>query len=205
MTQTTSGRKRLVIALGTVLGAAALITAAAFTDFANLNFGNGTDDGGVGGNNRFNIQVIGTDSAGNPIPGSWQEANTAQGVNLNVPGADTITPGETVSVEIPFRNESPVLGAAVSFGLQDRPGATSDPEIAAALRYTVELDGVAIATSATQAAVDALDLGQYDAGDQAVLKVTIALPDQGSAAANNALQGKVSYVQAHFDASSVQS
>lgn len=200
----TTGRTRLFIAGGSLLAVAALATAAAFTDFANLNLGSGTDDSGIGGNNRFNIQVVGTDASGTPVPGTWQEADTAEGVSIAVPGADLIAPGDTVSVDIPFRNESPALGAAITFGLQDRPGYTSDPAMAAALRYTVELDGTAVVTGATQAAVADLDLGEYAAGDAAELTVSITLPDQGSAAANNALQGAVTYVQAHLDAQSVQ-
>lgn len=199
-----SGRKRMVAALGALLGITGLVTAAAFTDFANLNLGNGTDDSGIGGNNRFNIQVVGTDATGNPQPGTWQEANTATGVNINVPGADTITPGDSVSVAIPFRNESPALSAAVTFSLQDRPGHTSDPDIAAALRYTILLDGTALVTDVNQASVADLDLGTYAVGDQGTLAVTITLPDQGTEAANNALQGQLSYAQAHFDATSVQ-
>jgi len=199
-----NGRKRMYLAAGSVAGIAALVTAAAFTDFANLNLGNGTDDSGVGGNNRFNIQVVGTDAAGNPVAGTWQEAATAEGVNINVPGADLITPGDTVSVSIPFRNESPVLTADIAFSLQDRPGFTSDATIADALRYTVSLDGAPLVTDATQAAVADLDLGDYPTGDSGELTISITLPDQGSGDANNALQGQVSYVQAHFDAVSVQ-
>lgn len=197
------GTKRLIIAGGATLAIGALVTAAAFTDFANLNLGNGTDDSGIGGNNRFNIQVVGTDAAGNPVPGTWQEANTPEGVNVNVPGADSITPGETVSVEIPFRNESPRLTADIQFDLQDRPGKTSDAGIAAALRYTVELDGAALITDAPQASVTDLVLGEYLTGEEGTLKLSISLPDQGSETANNALQAQVSYVQAHFDASSI--
>lgn len=203
-TTKSSGRKRTLLTGGALLGVTALLTAAAFTDFANLNLGNGTNDSGVGGNNRFNIQVVGTDAAGLPLPGTWQEANTAAGVNIKVPGADLITPGDTVSVEIPFRNESPALSAAINFSLQDRAGFTSSPELVSALRYTITLDGVAIVTNVPQSAVSALNLGTLVAGDDAVLGVSINLPDQGSATANNALQGKVSYVQAHFDASSVK-
>jgi len=203
MKKTSTGRKRAFLTGGALLGVTALLTAAAFTDFANLNIGNGTDDSGLGGNNRFNIQVVGTDAAGLPVPGTWQEANTAAGVNIKVPGADLITPGDTVSVEIPFRNESPALSAAINFSLKDRAGKTSSPALAAALRYTVTLDGVAIATNVTQAAVSALNLGTFVHGDEAILGVSISLPDQGSAEANNALQGQVSYVQAHFDATSV--
>lgn len=203
-TQATSGgTKRLVVAGGALLAVAGMLTAAAFTDFANLNLGGDT---GIGGDNtRFNIQVVGTDATTNaPVPGTWQEANTAEGVNIAVPGADLITPGDTVSVAIPFRNESPALSADIAFSLQDRPGATSDADIAAALRYTIELDGTALVTDATQAAVDDLDLGVYTTGTSGVLTVKVSLPDQGSVAANNALQGKSSHVQAHFDASSVQ-
>lgn len=203
-TTTTHGRKRMYLAAGSLVGVAALVTAAAFTDFANLNLGNGSDDSGIGGNNRFNIQVVGTDAAGNPVAGTWQEAATAEGVDINVPGADVITPGDTVSVSIPFRNESPVLTADMAFSLQDRAGSTSDATIADALRYTVILDGTALVTDATQAAVADLDLGELTTGEEGVLALSISLPDQGSAAANNALQGQVSYVQAHFDAVSVQ-
>lgn len=201
---TSNGRKRMYLAAGSLVGVAALVTAASFTDFANLNLGNGSDDSGIGGNNRFNIQVVGTDDDGNPVVGTWQEAATAEGVNINVPGADLITPGDTVSVSIPFRNESPVLTADLAFSLQDRPGFTSDATIADALRYTVTLDGSVLVTDATQATVAGLDLGELTTGDEGVLALSISLPDQGSAAANNALQGQVSYVQAHFDAISVQ-
>ena len=197
------GLSRLIAAAGALAAVAALATAAAFTDFANLNIGNGTDDSGIGGNNRFNIQVVGTDIDGNPVVGTWQEADTEAGVNINLPGADVITPGDTVSVEIPFRNESPELGADIAFSLQDRPGYTSDAEIADALRYTIELDGSAVVSSVPQSGVADLDLGVWVAGDGGVLKVTVTLPDQGSPAANNALQNKVAYVQAHFDATSV--
>lgn len=203
-TATPRGKKRLIMGAGSLLIVGGLLTAAAFTDFANLNLGNGTDDSGIGGDNRFNIQVVGTDTAGNPVAGTWQEADTAEGVNINVPGSGTITPGDTVSVDIPFRNESPVLSADVSFSLQDRPGFTSDPVIADALRYTVSLDGNPIITDATQDEVSDIDLNVYTAGMWATLTVTIALPDQGSEDANNALQGQISYVQAHFDATSVQ-
>lgn len=201
---TTTGRRRAILAGGTALVAVGLVTAAAFTDVANLNLGNGSDDSGIGGDTRFNIQVVGTDADGIPVPGTWQEADAEEGVNIVVPGADLITPGDTVSVSIPFRNESPALSAEIGFSLQDRPGSTSDAGIAAALRYTVSLDGTALVTNATQAAVDALDLDVYATGEQGVLDLAITLPDQGSVAANNALQGQVSYVQAHFDAASVQ-
>ncbi|QRY39610.1 hypothetical protein JVX92_08590 [Microbacterium hominis] len=198
------GRKRLLIAGGALLGDAGLVTAATFTDFANLNPGNGTDDSGIGGDNRFNIQVVGTDADGNPVAGTWQEANTEAGVTINVPGSQPITPGDTVSVAIPFRNESPALSADISFSLQDRPRYTSDPAMVAALRYMITLDSTDIVTDAMQATVDDLDFGTDLTGEQGTLEVATTLPDQGSVADNNALQGQVSYAQAPFDAISVQ-
>lgn len=202
-TESTRGSKRFLVAGGSLLAVAGMLTAAAFTDFANLNLGG---DSGIGGDNtRFNIQVVGTDPETHaPIPGTWQEANTAEGVAIAIPGADLITPGDTVSVEIPFRNESPALSADLAFTLQDRAGFVSDAEFAEAVRYTIALDGTEIVTNATQQAVADLDLGVYAAGEEGVLLVSITLPDQGSVEANNALQGKTTYVQAHFDASSVQ-
>lgn len=204
-TQTTShGRKRMYLAAGSLVGVAALVTAATFFDFANLNLTSGADGSGIGGNNRFNIQVVETDTEGNPVPGSWQEAATAEGVDITLPGSDLITPGDSVAVSIPFRNESPVLGAALAFSLQDRPGSTSDAGIAEALRYSLSVDGTTLVTNATQAAVTDVALGELLAGEDAVLDLTVSLPDQGSTAANNALQGQVFYVQAHLDATSTQ-
>ncbi len=204
-TQTLKGKKRIIIAGGSLLAVAGLLSAAAFTDFANLNLTGGGDSGAIGGDNtRFNIQVVGTDPVTDaPIAGTWQEANTAEGVDIALPGADVITPGDTVTVDIPFRNESPKLGADIAFSLQDKAGSTSDAALAGALRYTVALDGTALVTNATQAAVADLDLGVYTSGEEGVLTVSVTLPDQGSEAANNAFQGLVTYVQAHFDAASV--
>ncbi|MHA3684879.1 hypothetical protein ACXR2W_11565 [Leucobacter sp. HY1908] len=204
MKSATSGRKRIILASGGLLVVAGLATAAAFTDFANLNLGSGTDDSGIGGNNRFNIQVVKTDPLGNPVPGAWQEANTPEGVSINIPGADTITPGDTISVDIPFRNESPVLSADIDFKLQDRPNHVSSPEMRNALDYTVTLDGTELVTNVSQDEVNDLDLGTYTSAKESVLKLTITLPDQGSEEANNALMEKVSYVQANFHASSVK-
>ena len=204
-TQNTShGRKRMYLAAGSLVGVAALVTAAAFTDFANLNLTSGSDDSGIGGNNRFNIQVVGTDDEGAPVPGSWQEAATTEGVDITLPGSDLIAPGDTLSVSIPFRNESPVLGADLTFTLQDRPGSTSDTGIAEALRYTLSVDGTALVTDVPQAAVAGIALGQLLAGEGSVLDLSVTLPDQGSDAANNTLQGQVFYVQAHLDAASTQ-
>ncbi|UCR88538.1 hypothetical protein [Mycetocola spongiae] len=198
-----TGRKRIYVAGGALLAVAALATTAAFNDFANLNIGNGTDDSGIGGNNRFNIQVVATDAAGAPILGQWQEADTADGVNIAVPGADTLTPGDTISVDIPFRNESPKLSADIDLSLNDRAGKVSDPEMVAALRYSVVVNGVSLLSNGTQAQFNAIDAGTFTAGTESSVRLSISLPDQGSEAANNALSEKVSFAQLHFNADSV--
>ncbi|MGJ4845139.1 hypothetical protein [Leifsonia sp. Le1] len=51
-----SSRKRAFLALGAVVAVGAGITAAAFTDFANLNLG----ANGIGAD-QYNIQVVDTD------------------------------------------------------------------------------------------------------------------------------------------------
>ncbi|MBL3698756.1 hypothetical protein [Leucobacter luti] len=197
-----TGRKRAIIAGGALLGIAALSTAAVFTDFANLNLGNGTGGGIGGADNTFNIQVVGTDTQGVPVPGTWQEANVAEGVDIALLGAETITPGDTITVDIPVKNASPKLGADVNLTLGDVPGKTSDADYAAQLRYDIEVDGVAVATAATQAAVADIDLADLAAGAEATVTVNVTLLDQGSPAGNNALQGKTAHVQAQFNAAS---
>ncbi|MDR1853032.1 MAG: hypothetical protein LBR21_10385 [Propionibacteriaceae bacterium] len=197
------GSLRLALAAGTLVAAVALWTAAFFTDFANVNFGNGTDGSGIGANNRFNIQVVGTDANGNPQPGTWQEADTVDGASINIPGADTIIPGDTVSVEIPFRNESPSLKAVMKFSLLDRPGHASDRLMRDTLQYTVQLDNnTALVTDVKQDQVKNLSLGTLAAGESHVLKVSVKLPKQPTQDDDNKFNGLVSYVQAHFDAQS---
>ncbi|MFF8816973.1 hypothetical protein ACF07D_03090 [Leucobacter sp. NPDC015123] len=197
-----SGRKRVLIAAGSLLGVGALAVAAAFTDFANLNLGNGTGGGIGGGDNTFNIMVVGTDADGVPVPGTWQEADTPEGVDIALTGADTITPGDTIFVDIPVLNDSPKLSADLSLTLGDVPGKSSDADYASQLRYTITVDGTDVATNATQAAVNALSLATLAAADESSVKVAVTLLDQGSAAANNALQGKSAFVQAQFEAES---
>lgn len=203
--QKKSGQKRVLIAAGSLLGVGALAVAAAFTDFANLNLGNGTGGGIGGGDNTFNIMVVGTDTQGVPVPGTWQEADTAEGVDIALVGADTITPGDTISVDIPVLNDSPKLAADLSLTLGDVPGKASDTDYASQLRYTVTVDGTDVTTNATQSAVNALGLTQIAATADSNVKIAVTLLDQGSAAANNALQGKSAFVQAQFKAESSRS
>ncbi|MGW6006401.1 hypothetical protein ACWFNS_13660 [Oerskovia enterophila] len=207
-TTTSSTRKKTLYSIGALVGIGALATTAAFTDFANLNLGNGTDGSGIGAGS-FNIQVVGTDVDGVPVPGTWQEADTAEGVDIAVPGADTITPGDTISVELPYRNASEKLGADLKLWMNEVPGKTSDPAYLAALRFSVEAaDGSALVSDLTFDEFNelsesaALTPSALAPGADDVLTLSITLLDQG-AEANAAINGGVAHVQAHFDAASV--
>ncbi|HEY0187617.1 MAG TPA: hypothetical protein VGC67_09035 [Cellulomonas sp.] len=218
-----STRTRLVLSIGAVVGVGALVTAASFTDFANLNLGNGGDGSGIGAG-TFNIQVVGTDADGVAVPGTWQEANLPEGVDVAIPGADTITPGETISVTLPYRNASASLGADIDLWLNEVPGQTSSPEYLAALRFTI-LDGSgstladAVSFDELNAGTDTEKISLTDglagaalvAGAQDSITVQVSLLDYDADDAtgnadgltNDVLNGGVAYVQLHWDAVSV--
>lgn len=218
-----SARTRLGLSIGALVGVGALVTAASFTDFANLNLGNGTDGSGIGAG-AFNIQVVDTDANGLPIPGQWQEANVAEGVDVAVPGADTITPGDTISVTLPYRNASARLGADIDLWLNEVPGRTSSPEYLAALRFTIldgsgaslvsdvsftELNGSGAAQKISL--TDSLGAGGMAAGDEDEITVRVTLLDydadnetgDADGKTNEVLNGGVAHVQVHWDAVSV--
>lgn len=207
----TSPRKKVILSVAALAGVGVLATTAAFTDFANLNLGNGADGSGIGGG-AFNIQVVGTDADNLPVPGTWQEADTAQGVDIAVPGADTITPGDTISVEIPYLNDSATLGADIAVWMNEVPGKTSDATYLGQLRFTVkDATGTAI-TGASNLTFDAFnELSEaanltptaLAAGADSKLTLEIKLESLGDDAANQALNGGTAYVQLHFDATSV--
>jgi hypothetical protein len=214
-----SARTRLVLSFGALAGVGALITAAAFTDVANLNLGGGSDGGGIGAG-TFNVQVVGTDADGTPVPGTWQEADLPEGVDVAIPGAGSITPGDTIEVTLPYRNASASLGADIDLWLNEVPGQTSTPEYLAALRFTI-LDGSGAAL-ASDVAFDALDAssaaarvsltdalpgGYLAAGGEEELTVRVTLldydADGSTSLTNDVLNGGVAYVQLHWDAVSV--
>lgn len=205
----TKGRKRVIIAAGALLGIAALATSAAFNDYANLNMGaNGIGNGA--GEPAFNIEVVKTDPAtGVQSPGEWQDAKTAAGVPLFIQGSNAIAPGDTISVDIPFRNASAELSAQVTLEIQDIVGGqVSDALMKQNLLYTVTYDGTALVTEKTQAEIaaltDKMSLGLLEAGEEATVKIQIKLKDRGTVVLNNELMDKQAFPQAHFDADSVQ-
>lgn len=223
----TTGRKRAIIAGGSLLGVAALITAAAFTDSAYLNLGNGNGDNGIGGDaNAFNVKVVETAPTTNlPLATDftaandgnlWQEADKpgADGVTIGIDGADTITPGDTVSTSIPFLNDSKKLAGGLTFSLAESPKGTSSAapagetkSMAELLRYTVTVkdsDGNVTKTYSdlSQSAVSGLNLGEYAAKDGGSVDLALTWTTSGIVDANN-YQGSVAFVQAQFVGTSV--
>lgn len=222
-----SYRKRTAIAAGSLLGVAALITAAAFNDSAFLNFGNGNGGDGIGGGkNAFDIQVVDTAPTTNlPLAATyaaadkdalWQQADKAgaDGVTIGIKGAETITPGDTISTSIPFKNDSPELAGDLVFSLANSPKGTSSAvpagetkSMADLLNYSVVVKDAAGNTTATysdltQAKVKNLDLGEYAAGTGGSVDVSITWTTAGIVDANN-YQGDSAFVQAQFVGSSV--
>lgn len=108
-----TGRSRLLLAGGGLLGIAALTTTAFFTDFADL-------EAQVDGTrNTFDIVVAGSAAPGwTPAPADWAQADeTAYLIDLG--GSTELPPGGTRQVTIAVRNASPILSGDVSISLSD--------------------------------------------------------------------------------------
>ncbi len=201
-------RKRAFLGLGVVVVAAAGFTAAAFTDFANLNLG----ASGIGAD-TYNIQVVQTDPlTGVQSPGQWQEANTAAGVPIQLVGANTIYPGgPAVSVTIPVRNASTTLESTMSMGLVQLPDTVTNITSAnylSSLRFSVSQPATSLTatpisvTGQTFAQLSALQLNELAALEASDVTITVTLLDQvasGAAYTDNSLNGQKAFVQASFN------
>jgi hypothetical protein len=206
-----SRRTRAVIGLGAVVAIAAGVTAAAFTDFANLNLG----ANGIGAD-QYNIQVVDTDPVtGAQIPGSWQEADTAAGAPIELVGANTLFPGSTpISVDIPVRNASATLNSTLSLGLVQLPDnapAITDPDYLSSLRFTITQPATSLgatpisATDQTFAQLSTLALNGLAAGEESSVTIEVRLLTQaesGSSFTDNDLNGAKAYLQAQFNGTS---
>lgn len=208
--QKKNGRKRAVIAAGTLLVAGALITSAAFTDFANINLNGGTPGGGIGPgqDDAFALLVAKPDAQGNPlVDGSgnvadtdWIRANTAAGVDYRLAGIDQLAPGSgTASVAIPMKNNS--KGSMLTKISIENKGA-SDPTLLSALRFTISQNGTALVTNVPIAGAQSLNLATLAGKGTGKVTVQVSIADQGSQTANNLLADKSAYVTAHIDAAS---
>jgi hypothetical protein len=194
-----SGRKRAIIAIGSLLGAGALVTAAVFVDTANINVG--AQGGGIGSiDNSFILQVADVDADGNPVSpeseSDWISANSPEGVSYHLPGAESLTPGESSTVGIPVRNASPKLAAALRVGIENRD-ALGDQTLVNALRFTIAFtdsdSGRTVLVSnapLTDASATLEDL--VIAGAAGEFEITVAVdPDAG-----NEVQGKTALIRA---------
>ncbi|MFB9747004.1 hypothetical protein [Leifsonia shinshuensis] len=206
-----SRRTRAVIGLGAVVAIAAGVTAAAFTDFANLNLGTN----GIGAD-QYNIQVVDTDPVtGAQIPGQWQEADTPAGAPIEITGANTIFPGSApISVDIPVRNASATLSSTLTVGLAQLPDTATDitdPDYLSSLRFSVSQPATSLSPTAisvtdqTYAQLSALQLNNLAAGEVSDVTIQIQLLSQAQSGAtfdDNSLNGKKAFIQAQFNGTS---
>ncbi|MFF1572956.1 hypothetical protein ACFVWR_09420 [Leifsonia sp. NPDC058292] len=215
-----TGRKRVVIAAGALLGVAALATAAAFTDQAFLNLGG---SGGFGGSeNTYNIQVSNRQEATVASVASWIEANPDAADITPIVGADSLVPGgDPLLVNIPVRNESASFGSTLDIAFENIRAADPDPDQAArdaayASLLRVDIAQVDDATSVptqwaatgltlADGSIAATDLAALDAGAGSVLVVRVYLVDGADQVSTNAANGGGVQLQATVSGSSVSS
>ncbi|GCE78115.1 hypothetical protein [Cellulomonas biazotea] len=208
-------RRKAVVAWGAVAGVVVLATTAAFTDVARLNLG--TE--GLGGvDATYDLQVAGTDVDGRVVPGTWQQADAAEGVPLFVEGAQSMFPGSApVTVEVPVRNASPVLDSSLGLTLatladDEAAGRVTDATYLGQLRFDVDMPATSMSAAPvthdglTAAELVALPLNDLAAGEESVVVVTISLlslEDGSNPGADNVLSGKGAALQAQLHGSSV--
>lgn len=201
-----SGRKRLLISGGALLAVVALSTAAFFADTANINLFGSANEGGIGGGNNFKIETQ-NQAADSKGDGTWVRANSdGTAVSWVLPGGDTLTPGESSSVEIPLRNGSDKLTGDLKFKIGTVAGKTNGADIWEELRVTVEVkkDGAASWTKlADQVKPSTLATAQAFLNDLAAEEVVTAKVTVGIAAtAGNNIQGQAAFPKFIIEAES---
>lgn len=202
-----SGRKRLLISGGALLAVVALSTAAFFADTANINLFGSANEGGIGGGNNFKIETQ-NQAANSEGDGTWVRANIDDGpaVSWVLPDGDTLTPGETSSVEIPLRNGSDNLTGDLKFKIGTVDGKTNGAEIWEQLRVTVEVkkDGAASWTKLVdQVKPSTLATAQTFLNDLAAEEVATAKITVGiDANAGNDIQGQAAFPKFIIEAES---
>ncbi len=203
-----SGRKRALLAGGTLLLVGAVATAAAFTDWANLNLGGE----GIGNSNRFDIGVVLADD-------TVEQADSDAGYDWIIDGSDGLIPGGEISTSIPVFNNTRNMRAMVSFETQLLNGdgsVGSQPNITKFLRFSAAIDGTELfadlpwdqaggelGTLAARGSDPLSQGGVYVAGaegSEATLDLTIAYLDEPETVDYN---GGQSALRLRFDAESV--
>lgn len=121
---TRTDRARLATASGGLLGAAALLTTAYFTDFADL------EAQVDGSGNTFDIVVAGSvDPGWRPGPGDWVQGDDEPYV-IDLGDESALPPGATTHVRIAVKNDSPRIAAGIALEIRDPDplGDETDPE-----------------------------------------------------------------------------
>ncbi|MEJ6490024.1 hypothetical protein PQI23_09840 [Leucobacter sp. USCH14] len=214
-TTRSTGKKRLIIAGGALIGVGALATVAAFTDFGLLNLGG---DGGFGGpDNAYNIQV----SAGqeDTVAGvaNWIEANPEAVDVVPIEGADALVPGGApVDVNIPVLNASPTFGSTLEVAIEDTTPADADTtqearntSYASLVRISIAQVADASTAPTTWVIEDATiseantALNDLDAEAGIVTVVRVGLAEGATQEETNAANGGMVNLQARFDGTSV--
>lgn len=216
-----TGRRRAYLTGGTLVGVAALVTAAAFTDssFLRLNGENGF--GGSG--SAFAMEVKAGNVTDLTDDGTWAAYSTAEEAGaLPIEGADALVPGgDPVTANIPVRNASENLDATITLGLlsetdvedatasQWAVGADGAPSTAGAanaayldaLRFDVAVDGTTTATGLTYDEMSAtpVPVGEFAGLEAKLVTVDVSLAANGAETQYN---GGQAVVLAHFHATS---
>ncbi|WP_129660156.1 hypothetical protein [Rothia halotolerans] len=213
-----TGRKRAIVASGSLLGIAALVTGAALTDYGLLNF-NGS--GGFGGeDNAYNLQFSTGQEATVASVQNWVEANPDAETVAPISGADSLVPGGApVYINLPVLNASATFKSSLDLGFENITPGTDDAGQAARNAAYADLLRVDVAqvddASTTPTDWKATDVGfggeaktpgvgleDLDPEAGSVVVARVYLVDGATQDATNAANGGTVNVQARFDGSS---
>jgi len=196
------GRLRLLLATGSLVAAGALITAASFTDYADV------DVALDGSRNTFDIVTAGkVDPSWLPTQADWEQANPrALRIALTQDGSGyTMAPGSVLDLRIAAKNNSPRLSGILSLNVLDpHPrGAETNPltgtyvELFDQLVFTVADQGVVLLDHVPADRLSTLTWpNPLAAGEYKLLDVRIELPDT----VDNRWQMASTDVQFNFEA-----
>jgi hypothetical protein len=213
-----TGRKRAIVASGSLLGIAALVTGAALTDYGLLDF-NGS--GGFGGEgNAYNLKFSTGQEATVASVQNWVEANPEAETVAPISGADSLVPGGApVYINLPVLNDSATFTSSLDLGFENITPGTEDAGQAARnaayanlLRVDVAQvdDASAVPTDwrATnvgfggEAKTPGVGLHDLAPEDGSVVVARVYLVDGATQDETNAANGGTVNVQARFDGSS---
>lgn len=213
-----SGRKRALLAAGSLLGIGVLATSASFTDFGLLDFGG--DGGGFGGrDSRYNLQFSTGQEATVDAVSRWVEANPDAENVAPIDGAQSLVPGgDALYIRMPVLNESATLDSTLAISFLDVTAADADGVQAARnaayaglVRVSVAAVADATVTPSTWIATDLqlvdgeipmVTLPELAPEEGTVVVAKVELVDAADQEATNAANGGTVLLQARFDGES---